>query len=80
MTAVIHGDYPVPGVYQWLIREAPVEVRVEHPTVKQQHRRAIAATVTDEELAATRDRQDSPGGNPERSKWPSVLAQSESVS
>jgi hypothetical protein len=52
VAAVIDGHDPVPGRGQIGVGAAPVEVGVGHPAVQEQDRRAVAAGVAEEQLAA----------------------------
>jgi hypothetical protein len=60
VAAVVDGEDAVAGVAQRVVHGDPVEVRRDHPPVQEQERRAVAAGVAHEELAAPGDVDDPP--------------------
>ena len=61
VAAVVEREDAVPGAAQRVVDRDPVEVGRHHPAVQEQQRRAVAAGVAQEELAAARDVDDAPG-------------------
>ena len=66
MAAVVDGEHAVAGLGQRVVGAVPVEVGAEHPAVQEQHGRAVAAGVADEQLAAAGDMDDAAARQRER--------------
>jgi hypothetical protein len=66
VAAVIEREHAIAGAGERVVRRDPVEVGRHHPAVQEQERRAVAAGVAQEELAAARHVDEAAGRRLER--------------